>query len=378
MIVYHGTTDRRARRICTEGFVPRKPSRRVWFAKSKAYARGRARTQARRAHDRAAVLTCNIDLHQMRDRLGPKRVFVRGGVIAIDAPIPATVLRSYPAGDVPASPEELSRWVNRLLGLKPYKGVPRHHPGIDRLSRWVVRRMTHLPDSPIKPGELLHMARQWLAEFFKDVRIDPQTLRVQRRVKTIEMRIEPPPAPDPREDEAMACLAAAKPKRRIRGLDILAEIADPDLFDWCAMFLEDESAAVRAAALHTMLRCDLGDPEVIGPLAACRDKRIRAAAIAALAKHSGKDAANWFARGLKDPDACVRLETAALLSRLDARRHRAVFELALNDPNPQVARIARKLTAGKGYSKPTSRAAARKASETGTAALSVDGGSRQN
>ncbi len=31
MIVYHGTTRRRALRIRDEGFQPKKPSRKVWF-----------------------------------------------------------------------------------------------------------------------------------------------------------------------------------------------------------------------------------------------------------------------------------------------------------------------------------------------------------
>ena len=106
---------------------------------------------------------------------------------------------------------------------------------------------------------------------------------------------------------------------------------------------------MRVAALHTMLRCEDGDAEVIAPLAESEDKRVRAAAVAALAKHSGEDALHWFEWGLKDPYACVRLETAAVLSQLDPAEHRAIFELALYDPNPQIARLARKLTAGKGY-----------------------------
>ena len=62
MIVYHGTTRRRAMRIGKEGFLPKKPSRRVWFAQGRGYALGRAKTQARRAHGRPAVLKCEIDL----------------------------------------------------------------------------------------------------------------------------------------------------------------------------------------------------------------------------------------------------------------------------------------------------------------------------
>ncbi len=111
---------------------------------------------------------------------------------------------------------------------------------------------------------------------------------------------------------------------------------------------------MRVASLRTMLRCERADPQIIVPLAESADKRVRAAAIAALAKHSGRDAPRWFARGLKDPSACVRVETAALLSRLDPAEHRgAIFELALYDPNPEIARRAEELTAGKGYAKLT-------------------------
>ena len=47
MIVYHGTTQERARRIAREGLRPRVPSKRVWFAQHRAYARQRAQSQAR-------------------------------------------------------------------------------------------------------------------------------------------------------------------------------------------------------------------------------------------------------------------------------------------------------------------------------------------
>ncbi len=353
MIVYHGTTDRRARQICEAGFLPKKPSRRVWFAKSQNYALGRAKTKARRSHCRPVVLTCDIDLGQLRARLGPRRVFAPGAVIAIDGPVPVTVLRSHPATDQPSSPKELAAWVNARLGLKPHKGVGQHHPGIQRLSRWVVNRLSSRPRGGISPGELLEMACRWLPEHFEGVQIDPDTLQVHRTIKTIEVETTADlPEPDPREAEALDCLVDPKPKRRIRGLSLMGQLDVPDLFDWCMMFLEDESSDVRVAALKTMRRCQDGDPEVILPFARSADKRTRAAAIAALVKHSGKDGPGWFERGLKDPSGCVRTQTAALLSDLDPGQHRALFELALYDPNPEIERLARKLTAGKGFSKP--------------------------
>ncbi len=353
MILYHGTTAGRARRISAEGFLPRKPSRRVWFAETRAYALGRAKTQAKRARDTAVVRTCDIDLPQMRKLLGKGKVLHRGGVIAIKAAVSVNVLRSHPGypgcADQPSSPEDLAAWINDILGLKPYKGVNKRHPGLDRLSRWVVNRMTSRPNSRIRPRELLAMARRWLPEFFEGVRIDLESMRARREVATIEVEVEPPTeSADPHEEEALDCLTSEKPERRARGLGLLAKIGEPDLFDWCAMFLGDD-AEVQIAALHTMLACEEADPEVIAPFAESQDRRIRGAATAALAKHGGQDAPRWFVRGLKDPEPCVRVETAALLSKIEPAEHKEIFELALYDPNPEVRRRARRLTDGKGF-----------------------------
>jgi len=360
MVVYHGTTAERARRIAADGFLPRKPSQRVWFAESRGYALGRAKTQAKRAHDTAVVLTCDIDLPQMRKRLGSRKVFHGSGVIAIKAPVPVNVLRSHPGypgyADQPSSPEDLAAWINDILGLKSYKGANKRHPGLDRLSRWVVNRMTSRPNSRIRPKELLGMARRWLPEFFAGVHIDLETMRARREVATIEVEVQPPPEPaDPREDEALECLESEKPERRARGLGLLANVEDPDLFDWCAMFLEDDSPEVTAGALHTMLSCEEADPEVIAPYAESEDKRVRAAATAALAKHGGAEARTWLERGLKDPETCVRFAVAAVLPEVDPVEYREIFELALYDPNPEIRRRARTLTEGKGFEREGAR-----------------------
>ena len=355
MIVYHGTTRRRADRICVAGFLPRKPSRRVWFAKGKGYAEGRARTQARRSRDHPVVLTCDIDLAEIRRLVGAKRVFQRSGVIAIGAPVPATVLRSFPGQAAPTSPDQLARWINRALGLKQHKGVSKTHPGLLRLSRWACNRIASRPGSYPTPAEMLHMARQWLGEYFDGVDVDLDTLSVSRRYTTIEVKVDVvEPEPDPREAEALECLEADKPKRRIRGLELLAELDDPDLADWCGMFLDDDSPAVQAAALRTMLRCEDADAEIVAPLAESEEAPVRAAAVAAMARFSDPDEwPRWFERGLKDPSPHVRLATAGQLGRLDPKANRAIFELALYDSNPDVVRRARKLAAGKGFARIT-------------------------
>ena len=350
MIVYHGTTHRRALRICQEGFIPRKPSRRVWFAESYGFAMGRARTQARRAHDRPVVLTCDINIPQMRQRLTSRRVFCRNRVIAIDAPISVSVLRSHPEVDSPTSPKDLATWVNLLLGLKHYKGVSQGDPGIQRLSRWVVNRLRSQPRKSVSPAELVLLARQWLPEYFDGVEVDLERLKTRRRARQIDLAVDTSlPAINPLEAEALQCLESDRPRRRARGLKLLAKVEDPDLFDWCGMYLEGEMIEVQVAALRCMRQCDPDDPRIIVPYTESEDRRLRAAAIAALAKHGGPRAAWWYERGLKDPEACILLETAQVLKYLDPKQHRKIFELARYDPNPEVARIAEKLTAHMGY-----------------------------
>ena len=45
----------------------------------------------------------------------------------------------------------------------------------------------------------------------------------------------------------------------------------------------------------------------------------------------------------------MRLAVARELAHYDPRRHPRLFELALYDPQPQIAELARKLTAHRGY-----------------------------
>ena len=98
MLLYHGTTRRSAEQIAVEGFAPRKPSRRVWFAQSKGYALRRAKVKARRGRDRPAVLLCELDLAALRHKLGSKRVLYRAGIVSINGTLPVTVLRHAPRG----------------------------------------------------------------------------------------------------------------------------------------------------------------------------------------------------------------------------------------------------------------------------------------
>ena len=348
MNFYHGTTLRSAIRIAEIGFLPKKGA--VWFTTSKQYAQGRAKQKARRTGSSPFVLACEINVQELYNRLGKNLVMRGGGVLAIRGRVPRTVIRSHFTLELLNSPEQIAKWVNQKLQRKSYEGISPRHPGINRLSRWMENRANSGTGSTIRPEELSQKLHQWLPDFFQGVEVTPEDLRFDYFPEPAEFETEPSPEPvNSREEKALDDLAAAKPQRRIRGLKLLTRLDNEDLYDWCMLVLSDESLEVRIAALQTIVYCDDGDPEVLRPFAESQNKRIRAAAIAALAKHSVEDAPRWFERGLKDREACVRLETAALLPTLDAIEHRGIFELALYDPNPEIKNLAQKLTTRKGY-----------------------------
>jgi HEAT repeat protein len=222
-----------------------------------------------------------------------------------------------------------------------------------RLSEWVAKRLADRPGGKLRNKEILYQARQWLSEFFDGVEVDPRRLTSYRKVEQIDLQVhEPVEQAEEAADEALDLLNDARAKKRVQGLRRLADVEPEDLFEWCVMFLKDDAQSVRLAALELMLRCEEGNPEVIRPYARSKDKRIRAAALAALARHDDEEPETWLERGLRDPAACVRLHAAKMLRALDPDEHRRVFELALHDPNPDVARAARKLTEHKGYRRP--------------------------
>ena len=340
MNFYHGTTLRSAIRIAEMGFLPRKGA--VWFTTSQNRAQRRAKQKARKTDSPPFVFFCEIDPQELSDRLGKNLVMRSKGFLAIRRRVPPTVILN--------ASELIAKWINQILHGEPYGSISPHHPGIDRLSRWVANRMNAGTDGAIRPKELSQRLQQWLPDFFRGIRIMPEELRFDYSPELVEFEIEPSlESIDSREENALDALTDAKPKRRVRGLELLAQLEHEDLYEWCTLLLLDESVEVRIAALQTIVRCDDGDPELLLPFAESQNKRIRAAAIAALAKHSAEDTPRWFERGLKDREACVRLETASLLPTLDVSQHRRIFELALYDPNPSIKRLAEKLTAGKGY-----------------------------
>ena len=137
MGAYHGTTRTRARKIFGQGFLPKPPSHRVWFAENRRIAMGRAKRQARRTDDVPMVLACDLDLDKLRGQLGAKRVFHRKEIISVRGPVPVGMLRSDVA-DLGTVPQEVAAWVNSLLGLEPRESVRPDHPDLVRRVRRAV------------------------------------------------------------------------------------------------------------------------------------------------------------------------------------------------------------------------------------------------
>ncbi len=349
MEFYHGTTLSSARGIIENGFRPRGGA--VWFTNNWDYAKNRAEHKARRKPGRPVVIKTDLDAEQLRMHFGPGSVQVRGGIIAVNEHLSVQLLQAD-FFELLACPVALAQWINRQLGLYSHNGVSQNHWSIVRLAHWMNNRMQSGTGNRIDRQEFFTKGKQWLPTFFDRIPFNLGVLPIQHiQNDTIALRVLYPDPPEksiqPSENDvhyikAIADTANQNPKRRIRGLQSLEKIGTEDLFDWCVLHLEDESVDVVCNALRIMQRCADGYIAPILAHAESENKRIRAGALAALAKHASDDAERWFERGLKDPETCVRMEVARLLPMLNRTEHQVLFDIARHDPNPAVKRSAKK------------------------------------
>ena len=349
MEFYHGTTLSSARSIIENGFRPRGGA--VWFTTNWAYAKSRAGQKARRRHGRPVVIQTELDVEELRGCLGPGKIHHRGGIIAVRERLAVQLLQSS-LFELLACPAALAQWVNRQLGLYSHNGVSRNHWGIIRLAHWMNNRMASGTGKRIDWQEFSSKGKQWLPGFFDKIPLSPEVFPIQHlQNDTVALQVLYTPTqeelPQSAEVEArfakvISDISDLNPKKRIRGLQSLEKFETTDLFDWCVLHLEDESVDVVFNALRIMSRCDDGYVAPILPYAESKSKRIRAGALAALAKHASDKPERWFERGLKDPAACVRMEVARLLPTLDKIAHPTLFDIARHDPNPAVKRSAQK------------------------------------
>ena len=349
MEFYHGTTLSSARGIIENGFRPRGGV--VWFTTQRNYAKNRAEQKAHRKNGRPVVFKTELEIAELRTHLGNGKIHAHGNIIAVRERLSVQLLQSN-FFELLAYPAALSQWVNSQLGLYSHNGVSQNHWGIVRLAHWMDNRMRSGTGNRIDRQDFFEKGRQWLPAFFDKIPFSPQGLPIQHlQNDTIAVRVlytdtqeeatESSKA-DTRYTKAMADVSDENPKRRMRGLQFLEKIGTEELFDWCALHLEDESIDVVCNALRIMCRCDEGYIAPILPHAESKNRRIRAGALAALAKHASDDAERWFERGLKDPATCVRMEVAKLLPMLDRIEYQELLDIARHDPNPVVKRLAKK------------------------------------
>ena len=349
MEFYHGTTLSSARGIIENGFRPRGGA--VWFTNHQGYAKNRAEHKARRKHGRPVVIKTELDVENLRTHIGPGRIQVRGGIIAINEHLSVQLLQSN-FFELLACPIALAQWINHQLGLYSHNGVSQNHWGVVRLAHWMNNRMQSGTGNRIDRQAFFTKGKQWLPTFFDRIPFSPAVLSIQHLQNdtlavsilypNTQEKLVHPEKIDVHYNKAIADISDQNPKRRVRGLQFLEKIGTEDLFDWCILHLEDESVDVVCNALQIMQRCDEGYTAPILVYAESQNKRIRASALAALAKHASDDAERWFERGLKDSEACVRMEVARLLPILDKTEHRELFDIARHDPNPAVKRSAKK------------------------------------
>ena len=348
MEFYHGTTLSNARGIIENGFRPRGGA--VWFTTEWNYAKNRAEQKARRKQGRPIVLKTELEIDELRASLGNGKIQVRGGVVAINERLRVQLLQSN-SYELLACPIALAKWMNHQLGLYTHNGVSRNHWGVERLVHWMNNRMKSGTGNHIDRQEFFEKGRQWLPAFFDKIPFNSErfpiqhlqndTIAVRVRIETQERSLQPSKTDTP-SDKAIADIFHEKPKRRMRGLQVLEKVRTEELFDWCVLHLEDESVEVVCNALRIMCRCDDGYIAPILPYAESKNKRIRAGALAVLSKHDLDDTERWFERGLKDPATCVRMEVARLLPTLDRIAYQELFDIARHDPNPVVKRLAKK------------------------------------
>ena len=349
MEFYHGTTLGSARGIIENGFRPRGGA--VWFTNHWDYAKNRADHKARRKHDRPVVFQTELKPKELRTRLGPGKIHVRGGIVAINEYLSVQLLHSN-FFELLAYPAALAQWVNCQLGRYAHNGVSQNHWGIVRLAHWMDNRMRSGTGRRIDWQEFFMKGKQWLPGFFDEMLSNPEILPIQHlQNDTIAVHVlypatseesHQPAKADAHYMKAIVDISDQNPKRRIRGLRGLEKVGTEELFDWCVLHLEDTSVDVVCNALRIMQRCDDGYVAPLLPYARSKDRRVRAGALAALAKHDSDDPERWFERGLKDPAACVRMEVARLLPLLDRIEYQNLYDIARHDPNPAVKQSAKK------------------------------------
>ena len=197
-------------------------------------------------------------------------------------------------------------------------GVSPRDAGIGRLAEWIGSRLERNPREHISGREILARAREWMPDCFAGFEVDLRNVRTWRRTQRVPwdgQSDEADEAEDERVGEALDCLDAPKVQRRMRGLRLLSDMEHPDLFEWCAMMLEDPQIEVRIAACKAMRQCPEIEVEVVEHHGHSEDKRLRAAAVEVMAMR-GETGSRLVLARLDRSENHVRLSVAKHLERI--------------------------------------------------------------
>jgi len=165
IVLWHGTTDDRAKAIMKEGFRAI-GGRKIWFTRNTTFARSHAIGRSQQRYGEAPVVfRCNIDLKKYSDfeNHKPHRAFKCSH---ISPNVIRRVFRLEPDyednGELvdfmitkTTRKTEVLRWINQYLYLINEKSVDENHPVVEEIFKWVETQYASGRETPISDEEML-------------------------------------------------------------------------------------------------------------------------------------------------------------------------------------------------------------------------------
>ena len=159
IVVWHGTSQSRAKSILKEGFRPKVKKgeeRRIFFTQKPAVAREYARKRGKNESDGPAVIQCAINLNEYQDyqRRGEGVFAFKAERISSDVirrvsghkrePRKKPEKRKYAnvessgvALTYNSGPAAIAYWINNYLALNDHRRIPENHQAVEGIKQWL-------------------------------------------------------------------------------------------------------------------------------------------------------------------------------------------------------------------------------------------------
>ncbi len=160
VVVWHGTSQTRARSILEEGFKPKLVKKgvahRIFFTQNIAVARGYARSRSKGESDRPAIVVCAIDLNEYNDyeNRGQGIFAFKAECISNEVVISVIGLKKQPrekpekrkkprveltdvALTFNSGPASIAYWLNSCLKLSDTDRIPEDHEAVGKIREWL-------------------------------------------------------------------------------------------------------------------------------------------------------------------------------------------------------------------------------------------------